>query len=158
MSDVSTTPPIADPLAQAAAANAPASITTDPPAPVVEAPVDVVAPDPAPVVTPEPAPVVDDGPSNAELLAAVANLTARLDATPGTPAGEPEPEPEPLTENAFAKGNIVVHTYVSPYDGEVSRYGIVVDTLPDEGAGARSVIAWFDGVSGPMGDQFLAAV
>jgi hypothetical protein len=93
-------------------------------------------------------------------IAAIAQAVAAQSAPaqPAVAAAAAAAEPPPTSPvNLFTKGQLVTFTYADPYDGETTRYGIVVDTLPDEGAGARSVLAWFDAVSGPIGDHFLAA-
>lgn len=79
--------------------------------------------------------------------------------TPAAPAAPAAPAPAnpPSPTNLFDKGNIVAYKWDDHYDGPSSRYGIVVATLPDEGAGARSIVAWFDSVSGPIGDHDLTA-
>ncbi len=79
-----------------------------------------------------------------------------------TPAPSTNPTPAekpPVAANLWVKGQLVSYGYADHYAGgaTLTRYGIVVETLPDEGAGARSVVAWFDGVSGPIGDQLLEA-
>ena len=73
------------------------------------------------------------------------------------PAAAAEPATPPSPVNLFNKGNLVTFSWNDAYDGPRTRYGIVVDTLADEGAGARSIVAWFEDVSGPIGDHQLAA-
>ena len=153
MTDASTTNPafeawLATPEGQAAA-NAPAPATTvtstteipPPPAPVPDAA--------APAA---PAPVIDYA-ALAEALKA-AGAVPSADAAPAAPAQAKDP----VTENQFVKGSIVKHEWDDAYDGPSERYGIVVATYPDQGTGAASAIAWFDGPSGPIGDQYLTAV
>jgi hypothetical protein len=97
---------------------------------------------------------------NAADIAAIAQavVAQSAPAQPAVAAAAAAAEAPPTSPvNLFTKGQLVTFTYADPYDGETTRYGIVVDTLPDEGAGARSILAWFDAVSGPIGDHFLAA-
>lgn len=115
------------------------------------------APPPAPPAPPaaaEASPGIDYKALAAELAplltppGAVAQAAATAPAAPAAP---------PAPVNLFEKGQVVSYTYTTPYDGEVTRHGIVIETLPDEGAGARSAVAWFDHVSGPIGDNELEA-
>jgi hypothetical protein len=74
------------------------------------------------------------------------------------PATTPVPTSPPSPVNLFAKGNIVEYVWDDHYDGRSSRVGIVVDVIADDGTGAKSVVAWFEHVSGPIGDHELTAV
>jgi hypothetical protein len=122
----------------------PTTIGTAPPPPAAPAPAA------APATTLSPADIA------AIASAVVAQSAPPQPATAAAAAAAAEPPPTSPV-NLFTKGQLVTFTYADPYDGETTRYGIVVETLPDEGAGARSVLAWFDAVSGPIGDHFLAA-
>lgn len=85
--------------------------------------------------------------------AAVASALAQV----GQPAA-PAPEPaKPVAEtNRFSVGQMVGYTAFDPYDGVTrTRYGFVVETFANEGAGARSAIAWLGEPSGPIGDEQL---
>lgn len=93
----------------------------------------------------------------AAIAAAVAAQSAPAQPAVAAAAAAAAEAPPTSPVNLFTKGQLVTFTYADPYDGATTRYGIVVDTLPDEGAGARSILAWFDAVSGPIGDHFLAA-
>lgn len=122
-------------------------------------PTTIGTPPPAPAAAPAPA---QPGPTlNAADIAAIAQavVASSAPAQPAAAAAAAAAAEAPPTSpvNLFTKGQLVTFTYADPYDGETTRYGIVVDTLPDEGAGARSVLAWFDAVSGTIGDHFLAA-
>ncbi|HEX3948077.1 MAG TPA: hypothetical protein VHW47_10240 [Acidimicrobiales bacterium] len=146
-----TAAPVATPIGTVPAESAPAVAL--PTAPAV-APVPAVA-TPATPGTPAATDV------NAAMLAAIQSLTAEVAAMKASqPVAAPAvdiPVNPPSPVNLFEKGQLVSHTYLDPYDGPTTNYGIVVDILPTEGAGARSVIAWFGGISGPLGDQFLTA-
>jgi hypothetical protein len=71
-------------------------------------------------------------------------------------------------DSKFTRGQLVRHTSVDPYsERPVTKVGIVLETLgadpDDEGdpetgrpaSYARSIIGWFDAVSGPVGDHLL---
>ena len=94
-------------------------------------------------------------------IAAIAQqvVAASAPVSPADAAAAAAAAPAPATSpvNLFTKGQVVTYTWADPYDGETTRYGIVVETLPDEGAGARSIVAWFQDVSGPIGDHLLTA-
>jgi hypothetical protein len=126
------------------------SDTTPPTAPAAEpAAVPTVAPAPDPT-----APAA--GPTADEIAAAILRQQATAAETPAAPAAPANP---PVPANLFSKGAIVKLTTDDPYTGkEDTRYGIVVETFPDEGDGAQSAVAWFNGVSGPIGDQNLSGV
>jgi hypothetical protein len=120
------------------------------------APVEPAAAPPAPAAAPEPAPARNL--TDADVAALASALAASTPSTTGgAPAPAASPEPPTSPENLFTKGQVVTLTRTDYYDGETTRYGMVVDTLPDEGAGARSILAWFDDVSGPIGDHLLSA-
>jgi hypothetical protein len=100
---------------------------------------------PAPPAAPEAESV-----SVAQLLAALPAMIASAvaaqlpapPATPSTPAAKPD-------KPAFAAGIPVSHSYDGP-EGEIRRYGVVLDALHDEGVPDRNIVAWFAGVSGPL--------
>ncbi|MGA2835504.1 MAG: hypothetical protein ABSF84_02795 [Acidimicrobiales bacterium] len=90
---------------------------------------------------------------------ALAQALVKAGAVP-TSAAAPAPAPEspPSPVNLFTPGQIVTHTWNDVYSGKVeTRKGIVIEIQPDAGSGATSVIGWFAGVSGPIGDQNLTA-
>lgn len=95
-----------------------------------------------------------------ELQALVDQAVARAQ---GGSARAPEaPANPPSKTNLFAKGSLVSHTYFDTYTGHRrTRYGVVVDVLAADSANedsfARSVVAWFESVSGPIGDHELEA-
>jgi hypothetical protein len=108
----------------------------------------------APIV---PTPVAAEPLPHAPTAAEIAAELYKLQKADQAPAEElPENPPSPV--NLFAKGNIVTHRWLDPHDGLSERHGIVVETLPDEGFGARSVVAWLGSKSGPIGDHELTAV
>jgi hypothetical protein len=157
MSDVSTTaldPTTGLPVVTTApvAPVAPVTATTAPPTPI--APVAPSSPAPAAVET-APAPATD----LTALLAEIQSLRSEIQAAkPAAPAVEVPANP-PSPTNLFTKGQIVRFAWDDPYDGPSEKFGLVIDTLPDEGAGARSRLAWFGGgASGPIGDHTLTAV
>lgn len=131
-------------------------MTIDAGTPTTEAP-------PAPPPTaPAPAQPADVAPLTAAdipaIVAAVAKALPQVPAAAAQAAAAAVPEPPTSPTNLFEKGQLVSYSYVSPYDGEVTRHGLVLDVLPDDGvAGARSTVAWFNEVSGPIGDHLLAA-
>jgi hypothetical protein len=125
--------------------------TTDPTAPVVPPADAVVAP-----ADHEPEAPVHAGPTAAEIAAELYKLQAADAAAKAPQPHVPDNPPSPT--NLFQKGNLVVHRWIDHHDGPSERTGIVVDTLEDEGAGARSVVAWLGPKSGPIGDHELTAV
>ena len=115
-----------------------------------------------PPAAPPAAPVPPAAPLTAAdipaIVAAVAKALPQVPAAAAQAAAAAVPEPPTSPVNLFEKGQLVVYSYFSPYDGEVTRHGLVVDVVPDDGvAGARSTVAWFNEVSGPIGDHLLAA-
>jgi hypothetical protein len=130
-----------------AAVNAPAAAV---PAGIIPPPPPAAVADPP--AAPAAAPAIDYAELAKALVSAGAVPTSEAPAAPA-PIGTKDPVPT----NQFVKGNIVKHEYDSPYDGQVTRYGIVIDVLADEGAGARSSVAWFEDPSS-IGDQYLSAV
>lgn len=117
---------------------------------------------PAPAATATPAPA-----SGSITLQALASLVTQQLIAAGA-VQHPQPQPaaaapaKPVARaNLFAKGQLVVHRWFDDYTGRaVARWGIVVGTLPDHGGddvGARSIVAWLEGPSGPIGDEQLEA-
>ena len=137
-----------------------------PPTPAVPPVTATTAPAPTPAPPAEVTPPVTATPAPAEpstdiaaLLAEIQAMRAELKAAaPKAPAVEvPANPPSPV--NLYSKGQIVRYAWDDPYDGPSERFGLVVDTLPDEGSGAQSRLVWFTvGQSGPIGDHTLTAV
>lgn len=108
-------------------------------------------------------------PAAATLLATTPGGPTPAAPAAGDAAAAPAPAPSlvpPLTGAAqapkpalpgFAKGSLVVRRHTDPYRGvTVSRWGIVVAELPGEDAKpGRSVVAWLDGPSDPIGNDEL---
>jgi hypothetical protein len=184
IADPAATATAADPVAAAfeaflATPAGQAAISAAPPAPIVTGPVDQAAPAapvaaapvvataaPAPAAPVAPAPV-DDAPAPAPAAAAVQpidyNQLAAALVQAGFAAGPPaEPVAAPLNPpspvNLFTKGQLVTYSWLDHYDGPSSKAGIVLDVIPDAGSGAASVIGWFSGISGPIGDHEISAV
>jgi hypothetical protein len=163
MSDTATTPATASPASPALDPGtglpvaAPATDPVTPAAPAVAPPVDASAPAaPAAPAAPSPAPATD--PAVMALLEQLVAKVQGLEAAQPAAAAPEIPDNPPSDVNLFAKGHVVRYAWNDPYDGPSERFGLVVDTLPDEGAGARSVVAWFANASGPIGDHLLTAV
>jgi hypothetical protein len=143
---------LATPEGQAAVAAAAGPV---PPAPVAVAQVPSAPAAPvAPAAVPEPPAAAAPPLDYAQLAKEMGKLGLKVTEGPKTPAEAKPPSPK----NLFTPGQIVTHQWEDPYDGASSRTGIVVATQPDEGSGASSSIAWFSGVSGPIGDQNLSGV
>lgn len=106
---------------------------------------------PAPASPATPAPALDYGELARALIA--------QGAVPGAPAPAEVPAKAPVGQNLFTKGQLVTHTAVDHYAGgrPVTTYGLVLDTLPDEGAGARSVVLWLGSTPAVIGDHELEA-
>lgn len=96
--------------------------------------------------------------SAADISAIAAQLAPLLSApAPAAQAAPAAPANPPSPVNLFEQGQVVSFSWLDDYDGPQSRQGLVLDVLPDEGAGASSIIGWFAGVSGPIGDHLLTA-
>jgi hypothetical protein len=140
---------VVDPLTAAGTAGAPPAAPADTTAGAPPAPPAAPAAPAAPVLTLTAADIA----AIASQIAATQAPVSPADAAAAAAAAPVQTSPV----NLFTNGQVVKFVYADPYDGETTRYGMVVDTLPDEGAGARSILAWFDAVSGPIGDHLLAA-
>ena len=116
-----------------------------------------------PAATQSPAPEAQSAPesfSAAQVQAIVDTAVARAVAASQPTVSAPVPENPPSATSLFQKGALVRHTHFDPYDGRTrTRHGIVVEVLPAEGENgfARSVVGWFESVSGPIGDHELEA-
>lgn len=86
--------------------------------------------------------------------------TAATAPAASAPAAAPaDSAPPAAAAPAFAVGNLVSHSWEDTYDGECTRYGLVVAVHPDEGEGkpARVSVAWLEGPA-VMSPELLAGV
>lgn len=75
-------------------------------------------------------------------------------AAPAAPAPEQPAEASPVAPK-YSRGQLVTYTYES-VNGPHTQTGMVVEVLPDEGAGIRQRVAWLT-VSGPLHEEDLEA-
>jgi hypothetical protein len=120
---------------------------------------EAAAPETAPAAAPAPAAA---GPVTLSAEQFQALLDAARAPRGGPPPAPPIPEKPPSTTSLFTKGALVRHTWFDVYSGRNrTRHGVVVELVPadpsKDGSFARSVVAWFEGVSGPIGDHELEA-
>ena len=153
--DQAPPPPVDGTTADEAAPAQQAPADKAPPPPVDGTTADEAAPAAGPAAPSAPSLTGDDVNAIAQATARILAGSTQVQAPPPPAAAEPPPPPSP--ENLFTKGQVVKFEWDDHYDGPSARYGMVVDTLPDEGEGARSIVAWFHDVSAPIGDQHLAA-
>ncbi len=86
-------------------------------------------------------------------------LIARGAVSASAPATSAAPSKPKAATNLFTKGQVVTYTAPDHYAGgrPLTTYGVVVDTLPDEGQGARSLVVWLGDRPALIGDHELEA-